>query len=102
VVATASATSITIAHSDHVHVGIFHQGGIFRAPGGGEGLALLRDREGIFTPAQRAALGAAIGSAGNQPTNITLEVDGVALARATVRPMAAELERQIGYRVEGH
>jgi hypothetical protein len=34
----------------------FHHGGVFRAPSpGGVGLALLRDREGIFTPEQMAA-----------------------------------------------
>lgn len=35
-----------------------HTGGIYRSPGAsGEGLALLRDREGVFTPEQMAAMG---------------------------------------------
>lgn len=36
----------------------FHDGGIYRSPGGtNEGLAMLKDGEGVFTPGQMAALG---------------------------------------------
>lgn len=43
---------------DHLHVSTFHEGGEFRASRpGGEGLALLRDREVVLTPEQLAAGG---------------------------------------------
>lgn len=39
-----------------IHLPRFHSGGIYRSPNG-EGLAILRDREGVFTPEQMAAMG---------------------------------------------
>lgn len=47
----------------------FHTGGVFNS-GAGEGLALLRDGEGIFTPAQMAALGAGRGTSGGGGGNV--------------------------------
>jgi hypothetical protein len=45
--------SIVKDHYNHVHVGVYHGGGEFRAPTpGGEGLAILRDREVVLTPEQ--------------------------------------------------
>lgn len=42
-----------------------HTGGIFTASGTGEGLAWLKDGEGVFTPQQMQALGAGTGGGGN-------------------------------------
>ena len=50
--------SIVKDHYDHVHVGVYHGGGVFQAPTpGGEGLALLKDKEVVLTPGQAAGLG---------------------------------------------
>ena len=62
-----------------------HDGGVFRAPNpGGEGLALLEDRE-VVTPA-----GASM-SGGSQ--TIVIELDGRQIARTTLPHMSKELTR---------
>src|SRR5690554_645964 len=60
----------------------FHGGGVYRAPpgAGGEGLALLRDREVILTPEQADALGGG-------DVHVTVVVDGQALDDSVVRVM---------------
>jgi len=51
---------ITVNPPDIRHIPEFHTGGIYRSDRpGGEGLALLRDREGVFTPEQMRALSTA-------------------------------------------
>lgn len=64
-----------------------HEGGVFNS-GRGEGLALLRDGEGVFTPAQMNALGAggvALGRSGSMIFNFPAGVDPAAVVRAQVR-----------------
>jgi len=72
----------------------FHQGGTFRAPtAGGEGLALLRDRERILTPEQGISFDSASpAAAGPQSINVTLELDGMVVARKVV-PLIPKVNR---------
>lgn len=65
-----------------------HGGGIFRAARGGEGLAMLRDDEGVFTPEQMQVLGSAL-AAPAAPTTVTLDVTG------TDREMARLIRRMV-------
>jgi hypothetical protein len=44
-------------HTDHVHVGVFHKGGVVPGPRSREVPAVLTGGEGVFTPEQMAALG---------------------------------------------
>lgn len=78
---------------------VFHGGGIYRNPAG-EGMAVLKDREGVFTPEQMAAMGRPIvyviveEGAGVDPNRIRAEVDGymsdaISRARRSPRPAKA-------------
>jgi hypothetical protein len=85
--------------SIHIHEGVgpfhldfdgprLHGGGVFNS-GMGEGLALLKDGEGVFTPAQMAALGAATGGGsgrgGSTIINLPAGVDPDAVVQAQLR-----------------
>jgi tape measure domain-containing protein len=95
-------------------VPMLHAGGVFRAPvPGGEGLALLRDRETVLPPGQLAggsakdvanAVGIAVygalrdglrgmGSRGNAAGELVIEIDGQRLARALIPALTAERRR---------
>lgn len=52
----------------------FHEGGVFTAPQGGEGLALLRNNEVVFTPEQMQAMSRSGGS--STPVENHLYIDG--------------------------
>ncbi len=58
----------------------FHTGGVFRT-GGSEGMALLQDGEGVFTPDQMQALGAAA-STTSAPASSVVVIDADNLDRA--------------------
>lgn len=61
-----------------VNIPFFHDGGIFKSGRGGEGPAMLRDGEGVFTPGQMAALGQGLGGRGGRTQRIELVVSGSA------------------------
>lgn len=62
-----------------------HSGGVFNS-GAGEGLALLRDGEGVFTPEQMAAMG----GAGGVTIEVTVNVAGTVIAeRDLIRAVVA-------------
>lgn len=62
----------------------FAGGGVFRAPSaGGAGLAVLHDREAVFTPEQQAALG----SGGGGTTRVVVELDFVGADNEMVRAL---------------
>jgi hypothetical protein len=62
-----------------------HGGGVFRAPAG-EGLALLRDGETVFTPEQMAMLGAASAPV---TLNAEIHVHGDTSPEGVVRALAS-------------
>ena len=67
-----------------------HDGGTFRAPNpGGEGLAMLEDRERVI-PA---------GMSGGESVNIFVELDGRTIARAIGEPFVKEIRAKTGLRI---
>lgn len=75
--------TILARHGRGSHLARLHDGGVYRSPRpGGEGLALLRDREHVFTPEQMASGGA----------GLTVNVTGSIYADDLVARIRAEME----------
>lgn len=78
----------------------FHQGGVFSAgPGQDEGLALLSDQEGVFTPEQMAAL-APVGSTQPAAAELIVGSDGTEIGDALVWTLANTIRTKHGGNVQ--
>lgn len=74
----------------------FHGGGVFSAgPGQSEGLAMLSDQEGVFTPEQMAAL-APVGSAQPAAAELIVGSDGTEIGDAIVWTLANTIRTKHG------
>lgn len=65
----------------------FHSGGIFEAPGAGEGLALLSHGEGVFTPEQMAAMGDGFVAETDDGDTVVIDLRGATILDPTGRDL---------------
>ena len=85
---------ISVNPPDIPHIPTFHTGGVFRPQGSGEGLALLKAREAIFTPDQLDALPSMVGGGGSTEVLVSTK-------DSRVGPLLDWLTFEIGKRDKG-